>query len=361
VSSEYTEKVVSSFFEPGYFTLLDVEIKHYATVKKSFSKRDLNKALKKKGYAEKDINHELDRQRNCSTIRYLPDKDKYVGLDIGKALWGDICYRINEQPSLLAGRIHCRKGLVTLDVYRTDFQPHRFRRIAVATGLLRAPVMRRTGRLSPEETSRCLRTLLPALPEATCEPGDYATVIQKIGDKVERKPSKKPWAWLIVHSVVEVDLTPWRKAVLRTLFSLTNGPASWKGTPISLYELTGYLDASSSDIEEPLTYFLKTGIVQNMENDYSPTERGYTLLSGIFRSLYRVTFAITRCGRYQYRLEVSTPNFFYPEIRDLLIDAGGRPLKGGGTPVVFSPDKYSQVMKVIEALMKTMAAIEDQR
>jgi hypothetical protein len=360
VSSECAEKVVSSFFETGYFTLLDLEIKHYATVKNSFSKRDLNRILKKKGYTEKDIEHELEKQRNYSTVRYLPDKNRYVGLGIGKALWGDICYRINEQYSLLAGRIHYRKGFITLDIYRTDFQSHQFRKAAVATGLLRAPVMRRTGRFNPEGASRCLKSLLPALPEATCEPGDYATVLQKIGDKVDRKPTKTPWAWLVIHPVVEVDLTPWRKTILRTLFSLTNGPVSWKGTPISLYELTGYLDASSSDIEEPLTYFLKTGIVQNMENDYSPTERGYTLLSGIFRSLYRMTFAITRCGRYQYKLEISTPSFLYPEIRDLLIDAGGYPLKGGGTPIVFSPDKYSQVMKVIEALMKMMAALEDQ-
>lgn len=360
MSSENTKRVVSSFFETGYFTLLDLEIKDHITGNSPCSRQDLITILHNKGYTKKDIKEELDKQRDYSTIRCIPGEDTYVSLDIGAALWSDICHRINEQHSLLAGSIHCRKGFINLDVYRTDFQPLQLRKAAISSGLRRAPVMRRTGKFQLEGASRCLKGLMSALPEAVCGPGDCAAVLQKIGEKISQKSSKTPWAWIIVHPVVEVDFTPWRKTVLRTLFSLTSGPAHWKGTPISLYELTGYLDASPSEIEVALTYFLKTGIVQSMESDYSPTERGYTLLSRIFRSRHEVTFAVTRCGRFQYRLEVSTPSFLCPEIQDLLMEAGGSPYEGEGTPVVFPPDKRSQVSTVMEALMKTITAIEDQ-
>ncbi|MBU7015763.1 MAG: hypothetical protein HXS52_00045 [Theionarchaea archaeon] len=359
MSSEVKERVVSSFFGTRYFTLLDLEIKQRISVNGLCSRQDLGNNLCQKGYAEEDVEKELIRQGHCSTIRYLPDKDTYVSLDMGKALWMDICHRINEQDQLLAGSLYYRKGFITLDVYRTDFQSPQLRKAAISSGLRRAPVMRRTGRFQPGDASRCLKGLLHVLPEAACGPGDYAGVLQKTGEKIGRKPPKTPWVWLAVHPVIEVDLPPWRKTVLRALFSLTNGPATWRGTPVSLYELTGYLDASLSDIEEPLTYFLGTGIIQTAENDYTPTEEGYALLSGIFRPRHRVTFAVTRCGRLLYRLEVSSPSFLCPEVLDFLVEAGGCPHESRGTPVVFSPGRRSHVMEVMEGLMKTIAAIED--
>jgi hypothetical protein len=67
--------------------------------------------------------------------------------------------------------------------------------------------------------------------------GDMSSVLQAIDRVIDRKSKKRPWAWLIVHAVAQLELSPSAEKVLKTIFSLSNGPVEWKGNLISLYEL----------------------------------------------------------------------------------------------------------------------------
>lgn len=349
------EVIVSSFFDKEYVTLLGVEIRDYIYKLKKCSKPKLIENLRQRGYKTNEISKELDRQYYCSTLRFLPSKNAYTCVDIGTILWSDICCRIYDQKSMIAGQLQYSGSSIKLDVYRTDFQSPELKREIRSLGLHRAPVMRWTKRFRKKEALKCLKYLTGVLPFPNHhDEGDYSGVLQTVKKVIDRKPKRTPWAWLVTHPVVQLELTPQRKKVLETLLSLSNGPVDWKGIPVSLDELQLNTNLPYEEIKESTEYLKEQGVTRQVRDDLTPTGQGYVLLRHAFRSNSSVTFAVTRSTEKEYQLEVSTPSYLNPEMCTLLKEHGGTMCPEFHTPAVFSPREGSQVIQVLDSIMELL-------
>ena len=357
--SEMSEVLVSSFFGNGYVTLPGAEIKDYISKTCHCSKKALTDMLRQRGYTTDEITAELNRQCSCSVLRFLPSRSTYTSTDIGTALWEDICNRIGDQPSIVAGNLQCKGSKIKIDIYRTDFQPTELKKKIKNLQLHQAPVMRWTGQFQMKDTLQCVDHLIEAVPfTGYHRRGDLSSVLQIAGEIVRRKPKKTPWAWLVFHPVVQVELTPSKKKVLKKLFKLSNGPVDWKGTPVSLDELLINTDLLYEEIEESIEYLKKHGIVRIIDSsngDLTPTGQGYVLLRHAFRPCPSVTFAVTRNAETEYQLEVSTPSYLTRSIQDLLKEQGGTVLSEFQTPAVFSSRERSQICAVFDVIIKALS------
>ncbi|MBU7027993.1 MAG: hypothetical protein HXS48_13745 [Theionarchaea archaeon] len=341
------DELVSSFFDNGYVTQLDAEIRDYICQTEKGTKKAFIDVLCQRGYKIDDITQEFDRQCSCSTLRYVPSDDTYVGVPLGMNLWSDMCNRIHDQESMVAGRLQRTGSSIKIDIYRTDFQSLKLKKKVKSIGLRPCPVMRWTKKFQKGAALKCLDYLMEVLPPAPHEGG--SSVLQEIREVISRKPKRAPWAWLVAHPVVKLELSPTRKRVVKTLLSLSNGPVDWKGTPVSLDELKMHTNLPSEEIEESIEYFNGKGIVRKVYGDFTPTSLGYPLLRHAFRSRPCVTFAVVYRTDREYQLEVSTPSYLAPEIRDSLEERGGT-ISGVSTPAVFFFEK-SQVGEVMDALI----------
>ena len=352
VLSKTDELVTLSLFDDEYVTPLDIEIESYIFENQRSSQQQFIDIFCQHGYAPEDIVEELDRQCYCSVLRFLPSEGAYVAVPLGMNLWDDMCNRIHDQGSMIAGKLRRKGSRIVIDIYRTDFQGSELKEEVKSLGLRRAPVMRWTKQVERKEGSKCLDHLIDVLPfDSPHGRGDKFCVLQKVTEVVNRKPVKRKWAWLVSHPVVQLVLTPSRKAILKKVLSLSNGPLDWKGNLVSLYELKMNTDLSSEEVEEAVEYFMKTGIIRKVNRDYTPTGQGYTLSRGVFNPCSCVTFAVIRRTNREYQLEVSTPSTANPEIWNTLKEKGGIPSSDYSTPVVFPYREKSQVITVLDATM----------
>ncbi len=349
------EVIISSFFENGYVTPLGLEIGDYIS-KNHTCPRDLFiDTLVQRGYSAEDVQKELDRQCFYPTLRFNHVDDTYKGVLLGINLWSDICKRIHDQESIVSGQLQVKGSFIKVDIYRTDFQFSKLRKKVKDLGLYKAPVMRWTGQFTKREALACLDRLFEAVPFTDPHTrGDRFSVLEAVGDIIGRKPGK-PWAWLVAHPVVHLELTPVARKVLETLFSLSNGPIDWKGTHISPYEIQMNTDISFEEIQESLEYLEETGIVRQVGEDFTPTGLGYLLVRRALRGDKSLTFAVTRNAETECRLEVSTPSYLGCEVRDVLSQCGGISISEYSTPVVISSCERSQVVNVMEKVLSKVA------
>lgn len=353
--SEINGPVVASFFGNRYVTLLDVEIRDLICKNHTCSRQKFIDTLCKQGYASDDITEELDRQCSCSTLRYLSAEDTYTGVDIGVTLWGDMCNRIHDQESMLGGQLQGSGSHIKVDIYRTDFQFSKLRKWIKSLGLYQAPVMRWTRKFTRKDAVRCLDHLMEAVPFTDmCSSGDHSCVLQMVGDVIDRKPKKTPWAWMVCHAVAHLEVTPSRRQMLETICSLSNGPVDWKGNPVSLCEIKMNTNLSEEEITESLEYLQEKGIVRWVKGDLTPTGQGYVLVRHALRSDSAITFGITRIRDREYRLEVSTPSYLTGEMRDLLKEYSGSSLSEFRTPAVFPLWERTQVLDVLDAVTEKL-------
>lgn len=351
VSSD-TDELIASFFGNRYATLLDAEIKNHICETQKCSKQEFIDILSQKEYSIDDITEELDRQCSSSTLRYVPSEDAYTGVKIGMNLWDDMCSRIRDQESILAGQLQRTGSRIKIDIYRTDFQFTKLKKGIKFLGLHQAPVMRWTKKFEKKDALKCLDLLMAAVPFTDVHSkGDHSCVIHMIGDVIDRKPKKTPWAWMVCHSVVQLELTPSRKEVLETVFSLSNGPVDWSGTPVSLDEIEMNTDVSHKEISGSLEYLQEKGIVRMVKEDFTPTGQGYVLVRHAFRSDSAITFVVTHTTDKEYQLEVSTPSYLNCEMQDLLKEWSGSRLSEFHTPAVFPLWGRSQVVEVMDAII----------
>lgn len=345
--------LISSFFGNSYVTLLDIEIKDYIYAHGSSSKQEFIDILQQRGYSISDITDEIDRQCCCAALKYNPSDHTYCRTDIGVELWHDICYRIHDQKSMIAGEVHVKKPFITLIIYRTDFQTPQLRKKVSSLGLRRAPVMKWAGHY--KDRLPRLDTLMTVLPVTGYhDAGDRSCVVTMIDKVITRKSKRKPWAWLVTHPVVELEVTPLREEVLHALLGLCNGPVDWKGTAVSFYELKRFTGFSLTEIKEALEYLQKQGIVRQVDDDFTLTIQGYTLLRHAFTSYRSLTFAVVHRTDKKYCLEISAPSYLDSEIRHLLKELGGAVFSDVCTPVVFPLCEKSRVIDVIDMVIKNM-------
>jgi hypothetical protein len=193
--SQSNRLLTSSFFGNGYVTLLDAEIKDYICKHKKSSRTAFIDTFSQRGYAFDDIAEELDRQCYFSTLRYIPKEDTYAGIQIGMNLWHDICARIHDQKSMIAGQLQWRDGRVKVDIFRTDLQPLTLKKKVSALRLRRAPVMRWTKRFTEKNVLKCLGYLLDAVPFTSFhKKEDLSGVLRMIDDVINSKSERRPWA-----------------------------------------------------------------------------------------------------------------------------------------------------------------------
>lgn len=351
VSNNTNGLVIASFFGNRCATLLDAEIKNHICETQKCSKQEFIDILSQK-YSIDDITAELDRQCSFSTLRYVPSEDAYTGVEIGMNLWDDMCSRIHDQESVLAGQLQRTGSCIKVDIYGTDFQVTKLKEGVKFHGLNQAPVMRWTKKFEKKDALKCLDLLMAAVPFTDVHSrGDRSCVIHLIGDVIDRKPKKTPWAWMVCHSVVQLELTPSKKDVLETVFSLSNGPVDWNGTPVSLDEIEMNTKVSRKEISGSLVYLQEKGIVRMVKEDFAPTDQGYVLVRHAFRSDSAVTFVVTHKTDKEYQLEVSTPSYLNCEMQDLLKEWSGTRLSEFHTPAVFPLWERSQVVEVMDAII----------
>jgi len=350
------EALVSSFFGNEYVTLLDVEIADYICTHQTCSRRKFIDVFCQQGYSAEDVTQQLDRQCSRSTLRFIPSKKMYEKVDTGTHLWADICSRIHSQESVIAGQLQAVGPYIRLDVYRSDFQSPPLKKVATQNRLKYAPVMKWTGKFRPNTVSKCVDRFVETMPCITChDEGDRAAVLHCVKEIINKKPKRAPWAWLIIHPVVQLELTPPTRDVLETLFSLSNGPVDWKGIPISLSELKINTDLSTGEIEDALQYLEEQGIVRQIGGDFTPTGQGYTLVRQFLRPTTAVTFAVTHSTDQKYQLEISTPSFLAADIQTLLLEHGGRIFSTFQTPAVFPLGEKDQVLQVLQAIINELS------
>lgn len=355
--SEINGPVVASFFGNRYVTLLDVEIRDIICKNHTCSRQEFIDTLCKRRYASDDITEELDRQCSCSTLRYSAADDTYTSVDIGITLWNDMCSRIHDQESMLGGQLQGSGSRVKIDIYRTDFQFSKLKKWIKSLGFYQAPVMRWTKKFTRTDAVRCFDHLMEAVPFTDVYgSGDQSCVLHMVGDVIDRKSKKTPWAWMVCHVVAQLELTPPRKQMLETICSLSNGPVDWKGNPVSLYEIKMNTDLSEEEITESLEYLQKKGIVRWVMGDLTPTGQGYVLVRHALRCDPAITFGITRIRDKEYQLEVSTPSYLNGEMRDLLSEYSGSSLSDLCTPAVFPHGERTEVLDVLDAVMEKLTA-----
>jgi len=351
VSPEINELIVS-FFGNGYITYLDVEITDHIYENRKVSKEEFIRILRHRGYRMKDITEELDRQCYASTLRYIPSEDAYVSIDMGRFLWRDILERIHEQKSMLGGRLEKTNTGLKLDVYRTDFQSLKFKRLISNLGLHQAPVMRWTKQFRSEEALNCLDKLVGAVPCSYPHgKADRSVLLQVIHEVNKHKSKKTTWAWLITHPVMQLKLTPSREKVIKTLFSLSKGPVDWKGRPVSFDELKR-LCRLSEEIQESIEYFEVQGVVRYINDKLTPTGQGYVLLQYALKDRPSLTFVVVHVEK-TYRLEISAPTLAGHNIRDILKELGGRSFSEVNTPIVFSECEKSEVITLMDSIIRS--------
>ncbi len=356
MSIEKDEVLVSSFFDNEYVTPLDVEIADYICTHHTCSRSEFTDVFSQQGYSAEDVTQQLDRQCSLSTLRFVPSKKMYEKVDTGMHLWADICSRIHTQESVLAGQLQAVKPYIRLDVYRSDFQSPSLKKIAMQSRLKHAPVMKWTGKFRTNTVLKYVDRFMEAMPCITChDEGDRSAVLHCVEEIISKKPKRAPWAWLIIHPVVQLKLTPPTRNVLETLFSLSNGPVDWKGIPISLSELKINTDLSTGEIEDALQYLEKQGIVRQIGGDFTPTGLGYTLVRRLLRPTAAVTFAVTHSTDQKYQLEVSTPSYLDAEMQTLLLEHGGRIFSTFQTPAVFPLGEKDQVLQVLQAIIDELS------
>jgi hypothetical protein len=349
VSSGVNELVVS-FFGNGYITYCDVEITDYIYETPVVPRKDFVAILRQRGYSIKDITEELDRQCYASTLRYIPSEDVYVGVDMGRYLWQDILGRIHDQKSMVGGRIEKTDSGVKLDIYRTDFQSLKFKRLVNHVGFNQAPVMRWTRKFKIDNALQCLDPLLDVVPPGVLHgKADRLFLLQAIREANRSKSRKTTWAWLITHPVMRLELTPSRECVVRTVLSLSNGPVDWKGKLVSFDDLrrTGL---SRYKIDESLEYLENQGVIRRIQGGVTPTGQGYVLLQYAWKTTPSVTFAVVHVKEL-YRLEISIPADPGSPIRDILTECGGK-FSDDSTLAVFSECEKSEVTHLIDALIE---------
>jgi hypothetical protein len=359
VSSNIGEWITSSFFGNRYVTPIEIEIKDNISKNRTYPKQRLVDNLCKQGYNNGDVTKELNRQCSCSTLRFIPSEDVYVSVEIGMSIWSDICSRIHTQESMVGGKLQVTESGIKVDIYRTDFQFSKLTERVASLGFKQAPVMRWTGTFSRKKALKCLDQISGGVPFAEPhEKGDRLCVLDMVCEVIERKPKRAPWAWLLSHAVVKVEMTPVRRDVIETLFLLSNGPVDWKGNLISLHELKMNTNLSLDEIEKAVEYFQEKGVVRQVRGDFSPTDQGYTLVRRAFRDERGVTFALVHVTEADYKLEISTPSYIDPEIMGLLNEEGGTSVSEVGTPVVFCPYTREEVVDLLGMLVDILEARE---
>ncbi|MBU7016022.1 MAG: hypothetical protein HXS44_00830 [Theionarchaea archaeon] len=354
------ELVTSSSFGNSYVTPLGIEIRDFICRNQKGSREVIVDTLCQRGYTLGDITEELDRQCYCSTMRFVPSDSMFFACPVGVHSWGDICSRIYDQESMIAGKIHWRGSRIAIDVYRSDFQFSKLRKEVKSQGLHTAPVMRWTGRYQKEGALQCLDRLTGVMPFISHRSkGDLQSVIEIVTDVVSRKSRRVKWAWLITHPVTQLILTPSRKAVMKKLFLLSNGPVEWKGTLVSLCELTMHTHLSREEVKDAVLYLEGEGIIREVNKDLTPTGLGYTLLRSAFKSTPLITFAIIRRGEREYQLEISSPSSLNPEIRDTCREHKGSALSEYKTPTIFPLCRKSHILDVMDRIIRVWTDTSD--
>lgn len=351
MSSKVNELIVS-FFGNGYVTYLDAEISDYIYQRRKVSQQEFIDILHQKGYSIKNITKELDRQCYASTLRYILSEDAYVSVDIGRHLWTDILRRIHDQQSMVGGKLKITTSDVKLDIYRTDFQSLKFKKVIKHLGLHQAPVMRWTKQSKRKEALDYLDLLMDLItPRTHHDEADLKTVLQAIQYANKNKSKKTTWAWLITHPVMRLELTSPRETVAKTVFSLSKGPVDWKGKLVSLFELKESTGLSHQEIEESVEYFEEQGIFRKINDSLTPTGQGYVLVQYAFRSHHSITFAVVRVDKEYYQLEISAPHLPGFDITGVLEENGGKRHSEFGTPVVFPEREKSEVIKLLNTIV----------
>jgi hypothetical protein len=360
VPSGTDELVTSSSFGNSYVTPLGIEIRDFICRNQKGPKEVTIDTLCERGYTLDDITEELDRQCHCSTLRFVPSENVYVAVPMGVHFWKDICSRIRDQEFMIAGKVRWRGSHIVVDVYRTDFQFSKLRKEVRSQGLHTAPVMRWTGQYHKEGALQCLDHLMGVLPfTSQRDQGDLTCVREMVTDVINRKSKRVKWAWLITHPVVQLTLNSSRKAVLKKLFQLSNGPVDWKGNLVSLYELRMHTSLSREEVEDAVLYLESEGVIREMNKDLTPTGLGYTLLRGALKSRPFITFALTRRGEREYQLEISTPSNVNPEIQDICREHGRSALSEYKTPTIFPVCRKSCILDVIDRIIRTWMDASD--
>ena len=317
---EMKEVLKSSFFGNGYITPLNVEIADLVHERGSFSRQEIYDLLHERGYATADIAEELDRQWYASALRYIPEDDRYVRVEIGMNLWEDVCERIHDQKGMVAGQLRFRDGPV-LDICRSDFQSAAFKRIITDQGFHQAPVMRWTRPCTQQDLIRCMTLFLDILSPVHKERGDRSFLLQALRNVAREKRRGSTRMWLVTFAALSLELTPVQKRVLERVFSLSEGPVDWKGRCVGFEEIKSYINLPDEDIEQSLQYLEEKGIVRELEGGFTPTGQGFVLIRYIKNRRKSVTFAVVR--RHEgYELELNVP--FSKALKDALIERGGK-------------------------------------
>lgn len=356
------ELVTSSSFGNSYVTPLGIEIRDFICRNQKGSREAIVDTLYQRGYPLSDITEELDRQCYCSTLRFVPSDNMFFACPVGVHSWRDICSRICDQESMMAGKVQLRGSHLVIDVYRSDFQFSKLRKEVKSQGLRTAPIMRWTGRYHKEGALQCLDRLMGVMPFTSHRnKGNLQSVLEMITEGINRKSRRVQWAWLITHFATQLMLTPSRKAVLKKLFLLSNGPVDWKGNLVSLYELTMHTHLSREEVKDAVLYLESEGIIREVNKDLTPTGLGYTLLRSAFKSSPLITFAITRRGERDYQLEISTPSNLNPEIRDILREHKGSAFSKYETPTTFPLCRKSHILDVLDRIIRIWIRASDIR
>ncbi len=343
------EVLFSSFFGNGYVTYLDAEITDYIFRKRKVPRQEFLDVLHERGYGTKDVLEELNRQCYASTIRYIPSEDVYLGLEIGRNLWIDILHRMHDQESIVGGKIEGR-DLLRLDIYRSDFQSLKFKRIVQHLGLHKAPVMRWMVDCRKEDALRHLDLLISAVPcTVEHEEGNLSVLLQRISEANNHKPRRTTWAWIVTHTFMQLELTPSQKLVLKTVIALSKGPVDWKGRLISFEELQKSTNLPPETVHASIEYLEAQGIVREVNQGLTPTGEGYILVRYALKSQPSVTFAVTHESEKEYLLEICTPRLSDPTVQDSIRHHGGK-VQEPGAAVTFSPREKSEVLHLVDAV-----------